>query len=317
MSVIGIEIEPVQLVLTRGRDFRWAFQNLGPDNEPEDFPAGDLFFEIATGGQHNARQSLKSTGVSGGSYKLALDTQQTTTIAYDSSELVVQQRLEALSNIGPGNVKVTGSYTPQWIVVTNWNTTLALSPGTVQLFNQVINEVFDALEWLGGNKIDLEGIYTPTSFTLKITGQTSLLEQEFINFGVQAVTSLISTALGAVSLFTGKIGSITEFYAPLRVFNVEFIGELALTPVNPISVDATTLTGTSQSLVRKVTAPGRAPVTIWSFDIDGDMATIKVESEAADAIAERTKWQLTFLPEGEEAGGEAVTLGKVKVQGVR
>lgn len=43
---IGIELESESLVLTRGRDFRWAFQNLDENGQPEDFPAGDLYFEF-------------------------------------------------------------------------------------------------------------------------------------------------------------------------------------------------------------------------------------------------------------------------------
>lgn len=54
----------------------------------------------------------------------------------------------------------------------------------------------------------------------------------------------------------------------------------------------------------------------WNFVIDGATATLKVESTVADTIPARTKWQLVFLPEGEAAGGEAVALGSVQVQGV-
>jgi len=49
MAVIGVELQPVQLVLTKGRDFKWSFQNLDEDNQPIDFPAGELYFEFATG----------------------------------------------------------------------------------------------------------------------------------------------------------------------------------------------------------------------------------------------------------------------------
>lgn len=53
----------------------------------------------------------------------------------------------------------------------------------------------------------------------------------------------------------------------------------------------------------------------WDFTIDGSVATIKVESTVADTIPERTEWQLVWLPDGEPAGGEAVSIGKVQVQG--
>ena len=45
---IGLELEPTTLVLTKGRDFKWTFENLDEDGEPEDYPPGDLFFVIDT-----------------------------------------------------------------------------------------------------------------------------------------------------------------------------------------------------------------------------------------------------------------------------
>lgn len=54
----------------------------------------------------------------------------------------------------------------------------------------------------------------------------------------------------------------------------------------------------------------------WDFVIDGDTASVQVESTVVDTVPARTKWQLVFVPEGEAAGGEAVALGVVQVQGV-
>lgn len=47
MSVIGVSLQSDQLVLTKGRDFKWAFQNLDAGGNAEDFPPGDLYFEFA------------------------------------------------------------------------------------------------------------------------------------------------------------------------------------------------------------------------------------------------------------------------------
>lgn len=52
----------------------------------------------------------------------------------------------------------------------------------------------------------------------------------------------------------------------------------------------------------------------WDFEIDGSLASIKVESEDADQIGKGTKWQLVWLPEGEIAGGDPKARGKVLVQ---
>lgn len=46
MSVIGVELDYTDLFVTRGRDFRWVFQNFDENRNFEDFPPGDLFFEF-------------------------------------------------------------------------------------------------------------------------------------------------------------------------------------------------------------------------------------------------------------------------------
>lgn len=45
-SVIGIELPIDSLVVTRGRDFRCAFQLTDDDGVPVPFPPGALFFEL-------------------------------------------------------------------------------------------------------------------------------------------------------------------------------------------------------------------------------------------------------------------------------
>lgn len=53
---------------------------------------------------------------------------------------------------------------------------------------------------------------------------------------------------------------------------------------------------------------------IWEFGIEADTASLKVESEVADTIPDRTRWQLVFLADGEPVGGDPIALGTVKVQ---
>lgn len=49
VAVIGIELEADQLVLTKGRDFKWNFENLDESGQPVDFPSGSLYFEFNIG----------------------------------------------------------------------------------------------------------------------------------------------------------------------------------------------------------------------------------------------------------------------------
>lgn len=53
---------------------------------------------------------------------------------------------------------------------------------------------------------------------------------------------------------------------------------------------------------------------VWECRIEGSHAYLKVESDIADGVQNRTRWQLVFLPEGEAAGGLPVARGYVKVQ---
>lgn len=55
-------------------------------------------------------------------------------------------------------------------------------------------------------------------------------------------------------------------------------------------------------------------ITIWEFDLDGGIASLKVESADADLIPDRTRWQLVWLPDGESSGGDPVARGRVQVQ---
>ena len=48
MTVIGTEVEVSTLVLTKGRDFRWSFVNIDDNSNPEAYPGGSLYFELAT-----------------------------------------------------------------------------------------------------------------------------------------------------------------------------------------------------------------------------------------------------------------------------
>jgi len=46
VAVIGVDIEPDQLVFTKGRDFRWAFKYVNDAGVSTQFPAGELYFEF-------------------------------------------------------------------------------------------------------------------------------------------------------------------------------------------------------------------------------------------------------------------------------
>lgn len=317
MALIGVNLGQDQLVLTRGRDFKWNFQNLDVSGDPADYPAGDLYFELATGGEHNARQTYTIVGSTGGTYTLGLGANDTAALPFNASQYVVQQEIEALPGVGVGNVAVTAYYTPQWIGVVDWTDSVGLSPAVVELFNQTVTTTFQLMDFItGGAGVYLSGSYSTSSYQFRLTYKTSLLESEIINFVAGVIGTIIgtiNTALSGLEAFTGNIADMTLTYTEIRQYNIEFINELAQTPVAAMTLDSS-ITGIDVSAVIQQLAPGRAKYTYWNFDIVDDVASIKIESEEADAMASRTKWQLVFLPDGEEAGGEAVARGTVRVQ---
>lgn len=321
MADIGVDLGLDQLVLTRGRDFKWVFTNLDDNKEPTDYPAGDLFFELSTHGEHDGAGHIDIVGANGGVYTIGIVGGSTGGgLPFDASQEVVRQEIEGLTGIGTGNVSVTGYFTPQWIFTVDWSDSMPLSAGVVELFNATVTTAFNALDFItGGLGVTLDGHYETSSFVFRLTYKGSLLQQELINFvaGVIAeIIAAINSALTAVEQFTGEIADLSAVYAPLRHFEYEFINGKALTPVNALTTTSA-LTGHSPTITAVQDAKGRAPFTIWAFDIDGPTASLKVESEDCDVIPARTKWQLVFMPDGEPAGGDAVARGIVKVQAER
>lgn len=312
---IGIKMLPESLVLVSGRDFKWTFANLDESRDRIPFPAGELFLELETGGANDAVQTITMVEATGGTYTLALGEDETDPLQFDHGAGGVQTGLESLPGIGAGNVRVTSSYTPQWIITTTFDDPLPLSAGVLQAANQAVNGVFDTLEFLAGNKVDLEASYTPTVFTFKLTMRASLFEIEFVDFIVSAAAGLINTAMNVLEFFTGNILDVDEVYAPIRTFTVEFFRELAETPIPAIVPDYTELEGVNPLVDVFVNSPGKSDVTLWPFVIDDDLATLKVEHPQVDAIEARTKWQLVWLEDGEAAGGDPVGFGRVEVQG--
>lgn len=59
---IGVKPDNNTLYLWRGRDFKWNFDNLDTSNAPQDFPAGELFFEFATGAETSVRWTFDIVG---------------------------------------------------------------------------------------------------------------------------------------------------------------------------------------------------------------------------------------------------------------
>lgn len=444
MSTIGTELDVDSLVLTRGRDFKWGFDNLDDSTPPQptDFPSGELYFELLTGGEQNAIQEITMTRASGGSYTasfngssptaaLAFDTvthstedatvdiqsaleglstigagnvyvhpaklypvweidltlnagvnevqlinftgnptgggfklgygaAATTVIPFSATtdmSASIQSALQALSAIGSGNVAVSKTSTyvyrvefvgakaetnmqqlsaypigidltlPTW----GWSlsggvwpaiTTTTQVPGSAQFtdsmvntLNTTVNNFFNSFDTLLGVNIEYK-VLNNLNTTLTVTSLVSFSESDLATFAVNVTSDAVEGVLNAVAAFVGLFATIHVDFYWNRVFDVEFIGDLAQLPQPLIWLNTASLTGLNdtQEMTVTETQPGVPKFTKWPFVISGPTASIKIESEAADLIPARTHWQLVFLPDGEEAGGDPVAIGRVYEQ---
>lgn len=438
MAVIGIELDSDSLVLHRRRDFEWHFENLDDNEEPTPFPAGQLFFEFPTGGEHNALQQVEVKAADGGTFKLgvwdpvaeeyeftddidyydatenphgqdgditdALEAlsvvgpgnvlvrpvsyipvwefnfeinapinevqkiyftgnptggvfklsfglQFTGDIPFDSSAATVKTALEGLSNIGAGNVEVvkqghdylvtfveslagtdveqligwhgwfginglTGGWFPNIQVSTIVRGTSALSEPMMNVINQTVNEMFNSFEMLLGVDLDFV-VHTNKNFTLKATSLKSFSEVDLLTFSVNVTSNMIKGAINKImGLALDVFESVSVAFYWNHTFTVEFINDLGEQPIPAMAVYTSDLEGDTgnQDVVVTVREPGKHPLTLWHFDIDGADAHLKIESEEADQMPNGITWQLVFLEDGEAAGGDPVARGAVRVQ---
>lgn len=73
---IGVEVDTVDLVLTKHRDFKWAFQNLDDNDNPTNFPAGTLYFEL----YHTTTPTVWAFTISGSTATIKVESEVVNTV---------------------------------------------------------------------------------------------------------------------------------------------------------------------------------------------------------------------------------------------
>lgn len=104
---IGLELEAVPLVLTKGRDFRWTFENLDENDASVAFPSGSLYFEFDLVGV-----TPWAFTISGSTASIKIESEVVDTIpARTKYQLVFRPTGEAAGGdpIARGTVKVQGA----------------------------------------------------------------------------------------------------------------------------------------------------------------------------------------------------------------
>ncbi|ACE79933.1 hypothetical protein Pukovnik_6 [Mycobacterium phage Pukovnik] len=316
MADIGIRVDGDSLVLWRGRDFKWVFENLDANQNPVNYPPGKLFFELQTGGEHNALHQVYVTGATGGTYSLNLNGTDTPPIDFnDVSENPqglpgdIQDAVDAALGAGNGIVHPVSLF-PAWTLNFTLNSAKPLNEQLVNTINKAANDFFDTFDQLLG--VDVEMTVTDTlHFQLKVTSRRSFDEVGVVTFAVNVTSTAVKNFFNGFAGLIGVVNTVsTDFYWN-RTYSIEFVNALGLQPIPPSTANITNLVGTNKAVTVTVEEPGRHPLTIWDFVIEESIASIKIESEKADEIGRGTKWQLVFLPEGEPAGGDPIALGTV------
>ena len=161
-------------------------------------------------------------------------------------------------------------------------------------------------------------IHSNTHFTVEARSTKGYTEIDLVTFDVIFNAASVMTFINNQVLLAGAVNTVTVDQYWNYEFDVEFVNGAGNKPHPQLVGDASLLTNsiTEIPLTPEVNTSyveqGLSEVTTWDFELDGHTATIKVESETADLVADNTYWQLVFLADGESAGGDPIGRGRVR-----
>ena len=317
MADINKPFDQDMLCLVTGRDFKATIENRDPVTKAlVNWPSGSVFLELATGGEHNAVHRVYLTGATGGTYKLHVNGTDTPNIDYndvsENPQGLAGDITDAIETaVGAGNAVVHPvSLYPSWTLNFNLNSGHALTEQAVNTINKAVNDFFNKFDQLFGVNIEMT-VTDSLNFKLQVTSIRSFDEVGIVTFAVNVIGTDVKNAVNAVSGMTGSVNTVSVDFYWNRQYDIEFTGSLALQPIAATTANISSLTGTNKAITVSVEEPGKARLTIWPLTVTGSSASIKIESDEADKIQHRCKWQLVHLPTGEAAGGDPKQIGLV------
>jgi hypothetical protein len=204
---------------------------------------GGLTAATQTPGSANEFQTLDTAGaVTGGTFTLTFNGQTTAALNHYATRGQIETALEALSNIGAGNVNVTGGALPGSPVVVEFQGALAstdvsqlivdgsaLTAGSLRSLSTTTQGSFNETQ-----QLNTSGTLTAGDFTLTFDGETTAP----IAFNADAAT--IQTAIE--SLTTVPAGSVIVSGTLATAIEIQFTGALTQQEVSQFVVDSTGLT---------------------------------------------------------------------------
>ncbi|WP_417396895.1 hypothetical protein [Gimesia chilikensis] len=209
-------------------------------------PGAPFIASILIGSGTNEKQTVTLMGtITGGSFKLTFDGQQTGSIAYNASAATIQTELEGLSNIEVGDVAVTGDDGGPWTIEFK---------GLLADTDVALLEVDDSLlEATNEQQTISLASCTGGTFALGFGGDTT----DPIAYNASAAT--IQTELEALP----SIGAGNVSVSGAGPWVVEFIGDLRGTNVDSITVDGSNLTGVLAATITETTPGGNGVNERW------------------------------------------------------
>lgn len=322
MANLGVSLDADQLVLTKNRDFKESFQNFDTLDQPLDFPAGQIYYQLHTGGQQDNVQQVTVDNASSGTYTLSFNGQ--TSDPFDVSDISdnpqgipgdLQDDMDSLFGVGNSLVYKPSQLYPVWVFRMTMHTGKELTEQVVNDINTAVNNLFNTFSEIVGITVAFQ-IQDNLNIVCKATANNSFDESGVITFAVSVTSGILTAALNAIAGLVGFVVTAHVDFYWKHVYQVELIGDLALQPQPVLTADVTNLHGSNNdaSVTIEVLQPGKTEYTFWYFDVQDSVATLKVESEQVNKIQPRTTFQLVFLPDGEPAGGDPIALGYVRVQ---
>jgi hypothetical protein len=236
---------------------------------------------VSAGSGVNEIQQVTIAGTpTGGTFTLTYSGQTTAAIARNATAATVDTALEALSNIGAGNVSVAGGPGPS----TPWTVTFT---GTLAATN--VAQMTSTSSLTGGTggtdevqTITITGAPTGGTFTVTFGGQTTAAQAR------TATAGTLQTALQALSSIGAGNVLVTGGPGPTTPYVVTFAGALASSDVAQMTAAHTFTGGTTPNISVSTTTPGvSTPVTVTT-------GTSGVATSPAPSVTTTTRPDLTW-----------------------
>ena len=256
-------------------------------------PAGGVIAAVQDGTTQNEKQQVSLVGSpTGGTFTLTFQGQTTAGIAYNADTATLDAALEALSNIGVGDVTCTGGPLPGTAIVVEFTTALAntdvqqMTGSGTSLTGASVNVSVTQEAVTGVNEqqqVEIEGTPTGGTFTLTYSGQTTG------TIAYNAAAGTVDTALEALSNIGA--GDVTVTGSASGPWIIEFTAALAETNVSTMTADGAGLTyAGTQGLTRSSSVVPTGPNWVndaenWSTGsnpVNGD--TVIIEDSSVDIL---------------------------------